>query len=517
MKSPPLTLLAATLAVAGCASGSNPQAGSDDEGGLIPQVPVPAAEGPKLVALVHHTVVRDRPSASGKAIGHLRAGGRVARAAEPYSRKGCPGGWYPVRPRGFVCAGVEASTDLDAPIARVLAAEPSLERALPYRYGQVVGTTAVAYTELPSAAEQQAAEPELAKRKPGEPEPLGLGANDVPLTDAGLPKGPPILLPDAEGVGADGRRTTESFFAFPAPAAPAPPLADGFSLLPKGTAAPAPGRQVLRRGSTVAIAGALEHRTRRFGVLPDGRLVPTDQLRPLVGTSWHGIDLAETGLPVAFALREGVRPRSFKGNKAEVLDDEYEPREAIPLTGRFRTVDSIRYFCTRDERWLRAKDIILIPKRNKFPEWVAGGQKWLDISLANQTLTAFVGTKPVYATLISSGADRLGDPAAGPATVQGVFRVRGKHLTRDVDEREVQQAFSVFEAPWALDFADGFSITGSYWRSRFGEAQGYHNVSLAPIDAHWLWTWTELQLPEGWHGVVVDEQGAETTIVYTHK
>ncbi|MBI4701997.1 MAG: hypothetical protein HY744_12740 [Deltaproteobacteria bacterium] len=119
----PAALLAATLAAAGCASSSNQQASSDDEGGIIPQVPVPAADGPKLVALVHRTVVRDRPSASAKAIGYLRAGGRVARAAEPYSRKGCPGGWYPVRPRGFVCAGVEASTDLDAPVARVLAAE----------------------------------------------------------------------------------------------------------------------------------------------------------------------------------------------------------------------------------------------------------------------------------------------------------------------------------------------------------------------------------------------------------
>ena len=161
-------------------------------------------------------------------------------------------------------------------------------------------------------------------------------------------------------------------------------------------------------------------------------------------------------------------------------------------------------------------NIILVPKRHKYPDFATEGQKWIDISLANQTLAAFVGHKPVFATLVSSGIDRLGDPAKGPATIQGVFKVQSKHVTREVDSKEVTDSFSLPEVPWVTEFAEGFAITGSYWLTDFGEAQSFHNVALSPVDAHWVWTWSDPPVPEGWHGVVADEAAA-TTIVYVHR
>jgi hypothetical protein len=198
-------------------------------------------------------------------------------------------------------------------------------------------------------------------------------------------------------------------------------------------------------------------------------------------------------------------------------DEELDPNEAIPLTGRFRTVNSVLYYFTSDELWVRHKDMILVAKRNRFPDWATPTQKWIDISLANQTLVAWEGHKPLYATLISSGRDRLGDPQTGPSTVQGVFRLRSKHVTRDVDDREVQQAYSVTEAPWVMEFQEGFSLVGCYWSRRFGEAGSYHDVALAPIDAHWLWAWSDPEVPEGWQSVAIPEDIEQNTIVYVHK
>jgi hypothetical protein len=279
---------------------------------------------------------------------------------------------------------------------------------------------------------------------------------------------------------------------------------------------------VLRRDSGVAVlssflvgegAGA-----RRFGLMPDGRFIPIDRLVPAPGTAWHGVSLVDGGLPVAFALRVGVLAWKLDKDKASALDEEFEPQQPIVLSGRFRTVNSQMYYCTREneEQWVRAKDIILVPKRNKFPDFAAEGQKWLDVSLANQTLTAFVGHKAVFATLVSSGQDRLGDPTQGPATVQGVFKLRSKHLTREVDPKEAADMFTLTEVPWVAEFAEGFSLTGSYWLGDFGEAQGYHNVAMAPIDAHFVWTWSDPQVPEGWHSVNIDD-GGPNTIVYVHR
>jgi hypothetical protein len=489
-----------------------PEPAADDS--TIPQVPVPAANAVKLLAVQHGVVVRDRPSPNGKVLGTLRAGARVSRANEPYSKRNCAGGWYPIRPRGFVCAGEEATLDMDHPVAKVLAERPAVEKALPYRFGRVKKGEAVLYGKLPSYEEQLSAEPKLASRGEKEPRTLGTGANDVPLNGAFLPTGVAVLNPDGEGVGPDGKRTTQSLFVFPGPQTAPAGVAVGGKLTTLDN-------RVLKQGSGVALVASFltgeGKAERRFGVTQDGRFVPTDRLGEALGTTWHGFDLSNAALPVAFAIRSPHTWSLEKGEHPEMLDDELEPYQAIPLTGRFRTVDNTLFYATTDNKWIRHKDAIMLLPRHKFPDFAVAGQKWIEISLANQTLVAWDGRKPVYATLISSGQDRLGDPAAGaPATLQGQFRIRSKWLSRPIDDAEVRGEFSLSDVPWALDFADGFSITGSYWQKNFGEPGNFHNVTLAPIDAHWLWHWTEIELPEGWHSVTLPDDAA-SPIVFVHK
>src|SRR5262249_17823133 len=156
---------------------------------------------------------------------------------------------------------------------------------------------------------------------------------------------------------------------------------------------------------------------------------------------------------------------------------------------------------TRDGNWLRTADIVVVVKRSKYPDFASGRQKWLDISLANQTLTAYEGRKPIYATLVSSGRDQIGDPQTSASTVRAAFRVRSKHVTRAIDSREVYQSFDVADAPWVMEFESGYAITGNYWGDSAGEAQSFHNVALTPVDARRIWTWADPQLPEGWHSV----------------
>ena len=512
--------LTAVLAVTGCSSSDGPASESEAaaEDDSIPVVPVPPADGPKLVVLEHMTVVRDRPSSSGEPLGYLRAGAFVVRATEPYSKKGCEGGWYPIRPRGFVCAGDGATTELSHPLAKLPVAAPRMDLALPYRYARVRRGEGVVYAQVPTRDEQLAAEPKLSGREKPEPSALGSGASDVPFDDLGIPSGPPVLLPGVDGAGADGRRTTTSFFALPGWDGAASTLTDGSRLAGGGDL---PATQVLKRRSIVAVTGGFATgegaNERRFAVLGDGRLLPEDRLHPALGTSWHGIDLREVGLPVAFAVRTGARNWLLgDGGKVEIGEEEFAEREAIPLTGRFRTVHDNRYYFTNDDQWVRARDLIVVLKRDKFPDFASGDQKWLDISLANQTLVAWEGRRPLFATLVSSGQDRLGDPQSAPATAQGVFKITAKYVSRAVDDREVGQTFSLLDVPWVADFADGTSLVGAVWKNSFGEADGFHSLALAPADARFVWTWSDPPIPEGWHGVVAGEDDA-ATIVYTHR
>jgi hypothetical protein len=474
------------------------------------EVPMPPADGPKLVALREGTPILDRPRPDARTIGELRLGASIARSVEPYSRKGCEEGWYAVRPRGFVCVGQIAT--LAASAADVLPAGPDPTRPLPYRYGRARADVVPTYSRLPTLTEQTSSEPDLARHLPrsqGEGDPLGAAANDVPLDQRGVPTGPPVILPGGDGVDASSRRTTASFFTF-ASGERIPPLVP-LSVLRGEAPAPAP----LRRGSGVAVTGVFSAdggaAMRRFGLLTDGRVVPIDRLKPSLGSTWHGIDLEKVGLPVGFVHKRGVTTFALSKGKAEAQDEELDRRTAVPLTGRFRTIDGVRYDQAKEGFWLRSQDLIVVVRRSKLPEFAKGSQKWLDVSLANQTLTAYEGSKPVFATLISSGRDQLKDPAVSASTVRGTFRIKSKHVTRAVDNREVHGEFDVADAPWVMEFEPGYALHGMYWSDGVGEAHGFHNIGLTPIDARRIFMWSDPEVPEGWHGAF--DAGETSTIV----
>jgi hypothetical protein len=114
---------------------------SEDEDVAIPRVPEPPALGPKLGALANVTPILDRPSKRGLRIGTLHAGETVVRAAEPFSTRGCDGGWFPVRPRGFVCATGSATIDLAHPTLVAMAIQAQESEPLPYTYARTVRDT----------------------------------------------------------------------------------------------------------------------------------------------------------------------------------------------------------------------------------------------------------------------------------------------------------------------------------------------------------------------------------------
>jgi hypothetical protein len=496
----------------GCADAPETAESAADESEGIPEVPVPPADGPKLFVLQHGLSIAEAPSEGAKIIGWLRAGAAVARSETAISYRGCEAGWYAVRPRGFVCLG-ESSSLGGGPTTLP---EPELGRALPYRYAEL-SSASPRYGRLPTPEEQHEAEPDLKKhfarrdrQKDGD---IGHSATDVPLDEHGVPTGPPVLLPESVGATAEGNRTRTSYFDFGSDMAPPPTPFDALT----GTAKAA----VLRRGSGIAVMGTVmmaegPSGQRRFAVTADGSLIPLDRLDPAMGSTYHGLDLREHGLPIAFVHKYGTEAWTLDGSdKAEPLEDELLRRTAVPMTGRFRTVHGVRYDEAKDGFWLRARDIIRVVKRSKLPDFASGKQKWVDISIAMQYAVLYEGTTPVYATLVSSGRDMLGDPATSASTPLGTFRVRAKHIARDLDPIEVDRSFDVADAPWVLELESDNAIVGSYWDDDAGQASMHHDIAMTPIDAHRLFQWADPQIPEGWHGVTADD--GQGTLVNVRK
>ena len=114
---------------------------SKQEAAAPPKVgPIPK-DNPKLGSIADITPVFEEPDSKAKRLGYLHAGARVARAKEPYSDEGCEEGWYPIRPRGFVCVGASASLDMKHPTLQAMSLDPELNQALPYTYARTVKET----------------------------------------------------------------------------------------------------------------------------------------------------------------------------------------------------------------------------------------------------------------------------------------------------------------------------------------------------------------------------------------
>src|SRR6187397_2625091 len=158
------------------------------------QVPMPPADGPTLAAVAMVTPIQPKPDKSAEPIGYLRLGARVARSAEPVSKRDCVGGWYAVRPVGFVCVGDTATLKLDHPLVRALDVEPDRTKPMPYKYA-FARSIAPNYLRIPTREQQFQYEMRLERhlrsyKKLAEKwDALDVGANDVPLDDNGVALG----------------------------------------------------------------------------------------------------------------------------------------------------------------------------------------------------------------------------------------------------------------------------------------------------------------------------------------
>ncbi len=178
-----------------------------------------------------------------------------------------------------------------------------------------------------------------------------------------------------------------------------------------------------------------------------------------------------------------------------------------------------RAFYRIDEgTWLRARDVRVFTP-GSVPEGLSPDEKWIDVDIRQQIVTAYRGTVPVFSTLASTGR-------AGPSrTVKGQYRIWAKvaAIAMDNTDEELEETsldpesadagvsdagppaerklYSLHDVPWTQFFFENFAIHGVYWHNRFGNRRSHGCVNLAPRDARWLYDWTHPHLPDGWWAI----------------
>jgi len=461
----------------------------------------PEAAGRRIYARSLHAWIYERPSRSADRLGYFRAGSSITLRGERAGTEGCAAGWFPVTPRGFVCAEGSATLDAaDAVVSAVAGLGPAFGRKLPYIYGTVRKPGPI-YSRLPTRAEAEQAERDLDERMASWLAADGeVGASYA--QHVWMRGEPP---PDARAAW-EGKQSD-----------PLPPF------LGAGRALPTPEGQVNHTAELIAarmkprqglsLLQTLLFEGRRYGLTTDLDVVPTDRLRPIQGSEHHGVEIGK-GLEFPFALVRAENAKLKRFEKGKLLDaGPAEYWSVLKLTGKQSFFQRRLHFETTDGLYISDQDASRLDQAKKMPAWGKNGERWFDVNVSKQTLVAYEGTRAVFATLISTGEAGLEDPEHTKSTKRGIFRIHTKHVSTTMDSDAVGEEFELRDVPYVQYFEEGYALHGAYWHDRFGTPKSHGCINLTPEDARRLFFFTQPALPEGWHSVMQKLTG---TVLFVH-
>ena len=150
-----------------------------------------------------------------------------------------------------------------------------------------------------------------------------------------------------------------------------------------------------------------------------------------------------------------------------------------------------------------AEHVYLIPPEDLTPLSPTVYDKRIEISLADQLLTAFENGKVVFTTRISGGVG--GDRATPRGNHRITFKTPSRHMVGDDYDLPGVSFDSYF---WG-----SVAIHGAYWHNDFGRPRSHGCVNVPPAAAKWIFRWTVPVFPYHEDGIHVRE-GGTPVIVY---
>jgi hypothetical protein len=223
----------------------------------------------------------------------------------------------------------------------------------------------------------------------------------------------------------------------------------------------------------VSIVGDATTRGEAWYRTGDGRYVRAGDIRIVAPSAFRGVVIEEDPrTPFGWVYRD-IRAE----NGAAV------PRYMFVRVRESRMKDGREWVRIDDDQWLERDAVrIVTPAAPQFR--VGTREKWFLVNLAEQTVTAYEGLRPVYATLISSGLDDW-------PTRTGQFRVWHR-VTREKMSGNPGTSLYYYNAdvPYIMYFDKGVALHGAYWHDKFGNQVSHGCVNLPPQDAEWLYRWS---------------------------
>jgi hypothetical protein len=450
---------------------------------------------------------RDRP------IAYMRRGARF-RAKPGVRGPGCTTRWHEVPGGGFVCRGDGSSIASTPPSFEPVPRSAALEDALPYPYAYVTVADRPQYWVLPTLEQEDEAAAAIARLVAEEARAAEQAAERAATPDAGAPDAgvpAPAEAVEGESPATDVAQSTIDVDAPPPPGLEAEAEAEVEEVHPdeEDDALPDFLRMRMHKGFYVSLdrreattEGRLFYRTVRGGYVRVADMTPNEPPTSrgvVLGGSWS--------LPLAIVHRRGAHSYERDPSSARIRDEGPIDRHSVHrVSVESERVGGQRYIVTARGLLIRESHARVVRSRAR-PEGVGPSANWIHVDLSQQSLVAYEGDTPVFATLVSSGRE-------GFETPTGLYRIQSKHVSTTMDDLASETAYSIEDVPWTMYFYGNYALHGAFWHYTFGTVRSHGCINLAPADARWLFYWTSPDLPAAWHGVFAGSTTGRGTYVF---
>lgn len=118
------------------------------------------------------------------------------------------------------------------------------------------------------------------------------------------------------------------------------------------------------------------------------------------------------------------------------------------------------------------------------------GEKWIDVNLAQHTMTAYVGGKAVF------GPVKMVNGAPATPSDVGTFKIFQKNAMMTMRGSNADGSdYETPNVPWSSFYNGGEALHGAYWRDSFGYAASHGCINLPISTAKWVYDWAPIGTP----------------------
>jgi hypothetical protein len=221
-----------------------------------------------------------------------------------------------------------------------------------------------------------------------------------------------------------------------------------------------------------------------YFLLPSGEWMPGDGTRVSTPDLFRGLEFLSTPRTAFGWAVFGTDVRSSPGYTYNTTIVRTLAKHEIVQVYNVINVEGEEWVLIGADEWVPGSQVGVVFPSTTPPPGVTNG-RWIDVDLAEQTLTVYENYQLVFASLIATGMEPYW-------TRPGLFQVYSMKETENMSgafEADRSDYYYLENVPYTLYFDKARAIHGAYWRTSLGFEQSHGCVNMSIGDAAWVFNW----------------------------